>query len=289
MYRQWVQNESEGSWALYYELYIDSLFFTDFIMNFYVLSLTSRICGRSATRLRRLISAAYGSGIYCITFFLPWGWLPGKIIGGLLFSAVGMTKIAFGDKAKIPFMKLLPAMAGAAFFQGGIFLFVKNQFPTFWGNRDAALCALVIGGASYGAGCFVIEKNKKRNQSFCQVVLQNGLKEVEVNALVDTGNFLIEPFSGKPVSILEENVLLELFDGSLPEYYRVVPFSSIGKKKGMLKCFEIPRMWVEYQDDRRCYEKVYIACNSELISTDACPMILNPKLINNQEEKENDI
>ena len=156
---------------MYYELYIDSLFCTDLIMNFYVLSLTNRFCGRSATRPRRLLGAAYGAGIYCTMFFLPEGWLFLKLSAGILISALGMVWIVFGCRRIVYLLRLLAAMAGAAFFQGGIFLFVKNQFPLIWGNDLAILSALVIGGAAYISGCFLIEKNKKKEQVFCRVIL----------------------------------------------------------------------------------------------------------------------
>lgn len=279
-----VQNESEGGVSLYYELYIDSLFCTDFIMNFYVLSLTSKFCGRTATRPRKLLGAAYGAGIYCTIFFLPGGWLPFKIFAGMAVSAVGMIWIAFGRKKLSVMLKLLATMIGAAFFQGGIFLFVRNQISFIGESDSTVILTLIIGAASYRIGCFLIEKNRKKEQLFCRVKLQNGEKEIQVNALLDTGNFLVEPLSGKAVSVLEETVLLELFGGVLPQYYRVVPYSSIGKQKGILKCFEIPKMWMEYQEENRAFENVLIACNSELPLKGGCPMILNPKLINNQEE-----
>lgn len=275
----------KGSEALYYELYLDSLFCSDFIMNFYMLSLTERICGHSATRPRRLLGAAYGAGIYCLTFLLHGGWLPGKIVILAIFSAVGMERIVFGSKSFSGMFKRIFTMAGAAFFQGGIFIFLKNQFPSLFGEWSTILSTLVIGSVAYGAGCFVLDKNRKRNQVCCCVNLQNGQEKITVKAFVDTGNFLVEPISGKPVSIMDEDVLLKLFGGHFPEYYRVVPFCSIGKKKGILRCFEVPKMSVEYQDETRSYENTFIACNTEFKAKDGCPMILNPRLIMNQEEK----
>lgn len=285
--QKWIQKKSEGSVTLYYELYLDSLFFTDFIMNFYLLGLTNRIRGRSATRLRRFAGAAYGAGIYCMIFLLPSGWPVGKILAGLIVSGVGMAVITFQAKAPVQIGKTLLVMAGAAFFLGGIYFFLRDRIPVF--KEEGVLKGVVLGGVAYGAGCFLLEKGKRKISPECSVILQGVTGNITVEALLDTGNSLTEPVSGRPVSILDEKMLLDVFDGQLPEYYRVVPFASIGKKKGLLKCFEIPKIWVTYQENERVYEKVLVACSEEFAPKEGFRMLLNPRLIKNQEEKNDDI
>lgn len=268
---------------MYYELYIDSLFCSDFIMNFSLLCLTGHFCGKSATFWRKALSAAYGAGIFCVIFLLPVkGRIP-ALLPGLFLSLAGMVWIAFRIKKK-QLLKAAAIMAGTAFFQGGIYLFLRSRIPLLWEDDRVILPALTAGVISYVAGKILIKKSRKKEQLFCRVKLQNGEREVEVDALIDTGNFLTEPISGKPVSVLKEEVISELFGGSLPEYYRVIPFCSIGKTRGILRGFEIPKMWIEYQEECLVYEKIMVAECSELQNNDSCTMILNPKLINSQEE-----
>jgi len=180
-------------------------------------------------------------------------------------------------------------MLGAAFYMGGIYLFLLERFLLFSNLKDNIFFQLFFGFAAYLSGSFLFEKSRRKNVSFCRVILQNEDKKINVRALIDTGNSLVEPLSNKPVSILDEKSLKELFGGELPEFYRVVPFSSIGKKKGILKCFEIPKIWVEYQEEKRVYEKIFVACSDEFVASERCHMILNPRLIKNQEAKEYDI
>jgi len=261
------------------------LFCSDFIMNFAVLCLTGRFCGKSATFLRKALAAAYGAAIFCLIFLLPVkGRIP-ALLPGFFLTVTGMIWIVFRPGRGILLLKIAAAMAQAIFFQGGIYLFLRNRVPLLWESERVVLPALVSAGISYIAGKFLMDKNKKKEQLFCRVKLQNGAKEMELDALIDTGNFLTEPISGKPVSVLSEAVLVELFEGNLPVYYRAIPFSSIGKQRGILKGFEIPKMWIEYQEERMVYERILVACNSELQKYDSCTMILNPKLINGQEER----
>jgi len=274
---------------LYYEIYIDSLFFMDLIMNFYVIGLTGKWLGRTVTCLRRLAGAAYGAGIFCMTFWVPIGELLGKFIIGGISAFVGMAWIAFSSTGFHAYIKNFAAMLGAAFYMGGIYLFLLERFLLFSNLKDNIFFQLFFGFAAYLSGSFLFEKSRRKNVSFCRVILQNEDKKINVRALIDTGNSLVEPLSNKPVSILDEKSLKELFGGELPEFYRVVPFSSIGKKKGILKCFEIPKIWVEYQEEKRVYEKIFVACSDEFVASERCHMILNPRLIKNQEAKEYDI
>lgn len=284
----WIQKKSEGSVTLYYELYLDSLFFTDFIMNFYLLGLTKCILGRSATRLRQFAGAAYGAGIYCLTFLMPTGCPIGKILLGLVFSGMGMAVITFLPKHFFQIGKILLAMTGATFFQGGIYLFLKNNIP-FKNYSGGIFEGMLFGGIAYGAGCFLLKKCKRKNTQCCQVLLQGPKEKLKVEALIDTGNSLMDPISKRPVSVLDEKILRNLYGGQLPEYYRVVPFCSIGKKNGLLKCFEIPKIWVVCQENEIICEKVLIACSEDFSPGEGMRMLVHPQLIKNLEEREYDI
>lgn len=76
------------------------------------------------------------------------------------------------------------------------------------------------------------------------IIFENG--KVDVNAIIDTGNFLKEPLTGKPVIIVEKNVLknvisVDILDNmeditngtkTIEDKYipkiRLIPFSALG-------------------------------------------------------------
>ena len=122
-------------------------------------------------------------------------------------------------------------------------------------------------------GYGIIEKSKRKKEISCRVCLQREDIKIEVEALLDTGNSLQEPISKKPVSILDITAARQLFGGCLPEFYRAV-----------LKGFEVPKMWVWYQDRKEEYENVYVACSEEYAPGEGFRMILNPRLIKNLED-----
>lgn len=276
------QKESEGSVTLYYELYIDSLFFTDFIMNFFLLCLTNKMQGRTATGPRCIAGAACGAGIYCAVFIIPVLSLSVRLAIGLVVSLLGMVQVTFKCKGIRQIIKMTPPIAGAMLFLGGGFLLLKEKTAFIGGIKGGFISTLLLGLIAYVLGGIVLKKIKRSPQTFCEVILETECEKIKVNALIDTGNLLIEPISKKPVSVLDENSIKRLFGGVLPQYYRVVPYTSIGRKNGILKCFEIPKISVVFRDEEKFYEKVLIACGEELDTSESY-MILNPRLISKEE------
>lgn len=275
---------SEGSVTLYYELYLDSLFFMNFVMDFYLLWLVNRACGHTATWLRLLLGAAYGAVIYCLIFLFAFIRIEVRMVAGFLAAFLGMAAITFKCRSISQFVKILSVLTGAAFFMGGMYLFLRDRFPLFKNMKKGVLCSVGIGGIVCLAGCRIMEMGKRKKEITCRVYLQKDDIKIEVEALIDTGNSLLEPISKKPVSILDQTAARQLFGGCLPEYYRVVPFTSIGKKNGLLKGFEVPKMWIEYQDRKMEYENVYVACSEDYVPHEGFRMILNPGLMKNLED-----
>lgn len=274
---QLLKDNSEGSVTLYYDVYLDSLFLLEFIMNVYMLLLVNRSLGCTATQTRILLGAAYGAAVYCLVFLVPFFGIGIKFTAGLVFSFIGMAVIAFRCKRIPQFIRILCAMAGCAFFLGGIYLFLAERFGKM--IKTGILYAAGVGLAAYLLGSRLMEGGRRKKEDHCLVDLHMGDRKVKVEALIDTGNSLTEPISGKPVSILDYVSARQLFGGEFPEFYRVVPFCSIGKKNGILKCFEVPRMRIEYQDQEMEYEQIYIACSEEYAPPAGNRMILNPRLM----------
>ena len=267
---------------MYYELYIDSLFLTDFVMNFFLLKLTGKILRRSVTRFRYALGAAYGAVIYCTVFIVSiFSWYIRLLIGAII-SLIGMILFVFKCKSIRQIWDVVRSMAIVMLIMGGIF-FVFTQKFTFITNVLGELPGTVaVGVIGYTICNISITKMRKLPQPMCEVELITDMGSVKVNGLIDTGNLLIEPISQKPVSVLDENSLKILFGGQLPEYYRVVPYTSIGRKSGLMKCFEIPRVLIDIYDEHRTYEKVFVACGEELAPGDRC-MIINPRVFDREE------
>ena len=111
-------------------------------------------------------------------------------------------------------------------------------------------------GLTYLSYVFINILNKKLTYYPIDIKWCN--KIININALVDTGNSLVEPLSNKPVIVAEYSALREVLPERLVEIYekkresnlmeiisaisednfrsnmRIIPFKSVGKEKGMM-------------------------------------------------------
>jgi stage II sporulation protein GA (sporulation sigma-E factor processing peptidase) len=268
----------KGVFLLYYELYIDSLFLINFVMNLYLLALVNRSLLRTASGTRLLVGAGIGAVAYLVPFFLP-GIAAVKMVAGFLIGAGLMLKVTFRLKTFRTFLRAGEWLLLDTFLLGGGILFLLRLFP-----RLRAELVNIFGVMGLGMLLFLLlsyhKARKNKQNSFCKVTLKNEEKKVAVEALVDTGNGLMEPISGKPVSIMEPNILENLWQDGLPELYRAIPYHSVGKKRGILRGYLVPEALIEVEGVTKICRDVCIGVSEEKIASEGgYQMLLNPQLL----------
>lgn len=127
-----------------------------------------------------------------------------------------------------------------------------------------------------------IKSSGKTND--CRVMLGYRGREITLRAMVDSGNSLIEPVSGKAVSLVSQNHLPN--DMHLkPENFKVIPFHAVGTENGLLPGYEMDYMRIEYGTQLIRIEKPVIGISDhELFTKHHYQMILHPELLNEREE-----
>ena len=158
----------------------------------------------------------------------------------------GITIIAvyglFRPQSREYFYRLLIYSYLAIFVLGGILILLESVFEkkkismTTWG----ILVVLFV---------FLIEEiyiKINRKSEFCQVILTlaEGI-QCQVTALIDSGNGLVEPISKSPVSIVEEGVIGVYKNYLRAEKFRMIPYHSVGKDRGMLEAYFIDCMEIK--------------------------------------------
>lgn len=264
-----------------YELYVDSLFLINFVMNLYILMLVNRSTFRTAKPVRLLLGAALGSGCYLLMFLLNMP-IPIKLLLGA-GGAAGMLPVAFPVRGLRNLLKLMEKMLIFSFCMGGALIFLLRSIPVSDGALTGIFGILGAGGILFlFLGRFPWES--KPENSLCRVTLVRGDKQVTVPALIDSGNSLTEPISGKPVCVVEEEVFRSLW-GDGGQLYRAIPYHSIGKKRGIMEGYLLPELYVEIDGMRKVFHEICIAVSVEAISAadvseaESIKMILNPRLL----------
>ncbi|MBQ7036175.1 MAG: sigma-E processing peptidase SpoIIGA [Clostridia bacterium] len=247
-------------------VYIDVLFLINFIINMPVLYLTGKIARLSPSNGRIVFGALCGA-LYGVFMFFPRLSFIYGAMAKVLFSLF-VVAITFRVRGVRLYIKTVGVFYLVTFCLGGgvmaLFYFTGMGQSTGALIKNGILYMNLPPGvlfASVGI-CYVILRiiwgilqNRMAQEAMHRKVgiFWNG-KEVWLDALLDTGNALSEPFSGAPVIVAEMEQLLPVLpaalrfaidedgearmetieDEAVRSRIRMIPFSSLGKEHGML-------------------------------------------------------
>lgn len=227
-------------------------------MDFCILWATGKLAGIKIFYSRLLAASALG-GIYAIGYLFPemafWYSFPAKVVFSVLLIILALwpQNWTYFKKALLYFYGISFLVAGATIATS--FLFQSHQynfsFSYLW-LLGGIFCALLIGiyGEKYLSQRIIPGLLKYK------VRLRFGGSSCEGEGFLDTGNGLRDPLTNKPVLVAEynlirtclpddikqvmdnpaseEEMLEQLTRCSWATRLRLIPFSSIGKRNGLL-------------------------------------------------------
>lgn len=241
-------------------IYIDSAFLLNLVMDLYLLKLTAKILGKTATYPRILMGSLTGALGYCMVLCIPKISYGSRLLFGMLPIGMLMIKVTYRTKG---FMELLRTMGYLYFFSflmGGFMIFLRGKLPFFKAYENSILMLAVTGFFGYAAiHSLLVWRERNRHNCFCKVILEGDREEMTVSALIDSGNGLVEPISQKPVAVLDEEVWKRMRKWMKPEKFKMIPYHSIGKEQGLLEGYEVDTMVVQGTGGEKQFEHVVIA------------------------------
>ncbi len=255
----------------YTDIYLDAVFLINFTMDFFILWAAAKL-GKLPTNFKRLILGAFIGAGYAVMIFLPalnlLGTFLAKILCSLLIIIISYkpTSIRWFLKSAAYFYLVSFILGGAVL--GSMYLFNSDplvietwngiivntvSFEVFWLLAGLAM-AIILGiwGASY------IRKNLQQGPWLVKAEIELFNTLIEVDALVDTGNQLVDPISKEPVMVIEHKKMVNILPPELikmldnknlppldklintllgPQWatrIRLIPFTSLGNQNGML-------------------------------------------------------
>lgn len=133
---------------------------------------------------------------------------------------------------------------------------------------------------------FKIIKGKMTSKNmYCKIEVEINSKKAESIAMIDTGNLLKEPISGRPVIIIENEILenmlpdkilmntKKIIEGNMEEIpieyiskLRVIPFTSLGMPNGMLLGIKADKITIYNEDDTQKIENIIIGLYDKKLS-----------------------
>ena len=243
-------------------IYIDTLFLLNALVDYLLLLAAARLVGEPLRRWRFALGAGLG-GVYAVAIFLP----------GLSFlahplcrlaSAALMMVVSYGGSRRLLRQGLLFVALTCAFgggvvaigLLGGTGLSLGNG--VFYSALDLKV-VLLSAAVCYGVLTLVFRRlaqHSAANGELVPVRLRLGERMVDLTALVDTGNTLTDPVSGRPVVVAEGERTAPLFPrehrpgpgdltdpaaaltrlgtGAWRGRFRLLPYRSVGVDRGLL-------------------------------------------------------
>ena len=244
-------------------VYIDQVFGLNMLIDYLLLLCAARLTGESLRRLRFALAALLG-GLYAALAVLPGG---GFLTHPAckLASAVGMGLVAYGGSRRL--LRLLLVFFGvAAAFGGGVL-----ALQLLWdGGRPLDLPTVLL----CWAGCYVFlslvfhRTVRHGGGELAGAELELGGRRCRLTAMVDTGNTLTDPATGRPVMVAEGERLRALFPtGESPEpgelrdpvsalerrrrspcRWRLLPYRAVGVDRALLLAVRVDRARVGGED-----------------------------------------
>ena len=262
---------------MYYEVYIENLLITNFVMNLAGLLLVNRILLEAATLKRILLGAGFGALFYLLPMLLPG---PGILKLAVLFPAgmLCMLHIVFPVEGIRTVGRIFFLLLAISFTVGGAIEFLVQLLQR---NRkdDIGLWRMLgLGSLVYLGGRHLITVHG--SEEFCRVELIGKDTRLTVRALIDSGNGLTEPFSGKPVCVVDREVFDRLWQTEKPEGIRVIPYHSVGCSDGVLYSFPVPQLRIHKGGLVLKRRNVYVGVSPQSLAAEGgYSMLLNPLLL----------
>ena len=283
-------------------MYVDVLLVLNYITTAVLLAATARLLGVTIPR-RKIVGASLLGAAGSLAIFLPFmgffalmGYriaLSGAIVlvalpragwRQLLVSWALFFAVNFFFAGVMLGIWMLFAPAGMLYYNGVVYFGINPL--TLLGSTAAAYLLLGLWQRLSRAG--------RLSGTRCRVTLKLAGKSCTLEALIDTGNSLCEPFSGAPVivcplgavrGILEPELASALRTGDLEQAaraaagrIRMVPYAALGGS-GTLPALRLDGLLAESGGVRYSSQLCYMAISNDNVGAGGAQAILNPDII----------
>ncbi len=184
-------------------LYLDSLFWMELTADTVLLWASGKLCCVRRSIPRLAAAGLIGSAYTVFSLLFP----PAASIAGKAVSLLLMLLAAYGGEKKLWRPALAYLLLCAVY--GGV-----AEAVTLAAGKATVRALVFSAGISLGICAIPFRFSEARSGSSALRLVGEG-GEVRMTALRDTGNRLVDPFSGKPVVIASEDSLMPLYSAEI--------------------------------------------------------------------------
>lgn len=269
------RQREEERWEMYYEVYIDVLFLVNFMMDYLLLLIVRRILKCTATHGNICVGSILGAALVCAFLLFPVQ--SGLLRFLLLHLSVNTVMIWTGLKIREPrqYLKAFAVLYASAFLMGGVFTWLRPYVRT-----GSLFFGAAVGSYYLVLGIWKMLLYLQRTGRYrCTVTMYASGKSRTVQALLDTGNSLSDPVTGKPVCILGRGQAGGFFQEQEFQTLRYIPYCSVGTKAGVLPVVRLEKMCIHNGQECWVEQPLIGICEEESFTNGEYQMILNPGIL----------
>ena len=212
-------------------IYIDLLFLENVIVNYGILYIAEKLSGRYSSIIHKFISSTVGAIYLVVMLFCP-DFHSLYTIGGKVLLSFMMVSIAFPCwelrgwlKSLVSFYISTFIFAGAGYaitsltsqgiyFKNGVFY---NQFRS---DLLMLILTMLFGFIMVRSFADLFKQRIEKESYIVNAYVHLGERTACLQALIDTGNSLVDPVSKCPVMVAELEGVAELLPDGMVEWFR---------------------------------------------------------------------
>lgn len=286
---------------MYLEIYIDELFLINFAMDIVLLLIEKKLLKWNAGRFKIVLASLFGAGMTCLYAVVPSLYGIMKFICFYVLVSFAMVRIAFDLHRIKDRIKGVVVLYAITFFLGGVMNSVYYQRKTIQYYTDLVTHEVFtkIGLPYLFGACILavimlfgiwrcIQYYRQCEKDILELNITYNKQSVLGKGLLDTGNCLKDPITGKPVIVVQLELLRECLSPSLyndiikvgrlenaaydiceanATKIRLVPFQSIGKKHGILPAIVLDEVEIQRGTKSMTSKHVVAALYDDTLST----------------------
>ncbi len=223
-----------------YVVYLDVFLIINILMDFLILVIAKSLIKPRSTLKKCIFAAVIGGILSVVALMIPYKIIWLRFYTSYILICFVMSKIAFYSKSIKVNVKNMIIIYVITFLLGGIMNVLYYKPPV------TLIRFIAVALITYLLSSFLVDKMKVRGkyENLHRVHLGISDKRITITALLDTGNLLFDPISGRKVHIIEYEIVKDIINKE-NGFYRVIPYNSVGNSKGLLNAIEADYMEIE--------------------------------------------
>jgi len=257
-------------------IYLDVLIAVNFLVDYFLLYTAGQLSASTLSRTRLCLGALLGGVCSCTILLPPLPFWANMAMTAAICAA--MTAVSFGFDGWRRYLRRAACVLLVTVCYGGTMLAIRlaaaprglaiNNGAVYIDIPPELLVLTTV--MCYAAVSLFSGQLRRRNliRSRCSVTIENCGSKVTLDAIVDTGNLLNEPFSGLPVIVAEQDALTSVLPVGFTKIVsgkadghsagiRVIPYSGVGGG-GIMFAFRPTRITAALPGGRPLVTDAYI-------------------------------